>query len=58
MFSVALVIGAEEILGIEAGEVQDSFAHGLAGDGAGIDAHAADGALLFDIATRLPAFAP
>ena len=48
MFSRGGAIGAEEILGIEAGEVQDGFPHGLAGDGAGIDADAADGALLFD----------
>src|SRR5580698_1643990 len=41
-------IGTVEVLGIKAREVQNGFAHGLAGDGAGIYADTADGALLFD----------
>ncbi len=43
-----VVVRPVEILVVEAGEMQHRFAHSLAGDGAGVDAHPADGGLLFD----------
>ncbi len=43
-----VVIDAVDALKLEAGEMQHGFAHGLAGDGAGVDAGAADDFALLD----------
>ena len=45
---LGVVVGAVENFGVEARKMEHGFAHGLAGDGSGIDAHAADGGLLFN----------
>ena len=43
-----VIVDAVDALVLEAGEVHDGFAHGLAGNGAGVDAGAADDFALFD----------
>ena len=43
-----VIVDAVDALVLEAGEVQHGFAHGLAGNGAGVDAGAADDFALLD----------
>ena len=43
-----VIVDAVDALVFEAGEMQNGLAHGLAGDGSGVDANAADDFALFD----------
>ena len=47
-----VIVDAVDALVLEAGKMQHGFAHGLAGDGAGVDAGAADDLALLDHAPR------
>ena len=51
-----VIVGAVEALLVEAGKMENGFAHGFAGDGAGVGADAADGRLFFNEGNAFASF--